>query len=165
MKITLIGFMGSGKTTVARLLSKRLRVKWVDIDKLIEEELNATIPEIFKMYGEEFFREKEREKLEKLLKSKEDLVISTGGGLPAFKDSMELINKFSVSIYLESPFEVLWKRISKDSNRPLVRLGKEKVKEIFERRVPFYRKAKFTVRTDSSSPEESVQEILRILGS
>jgi len=164
-KIVLIGFMGSGKTTIAKMLSKRLGIKWVDIDSLVEKEVGITIPEIFERYGERFFREKEKEKLKEVLKSKEDMVISTGGGLPALENSMDLINRFSVSIYLESSFDALWERISKDSYRPLVKLGRKKLKEIFEQRVPFYRKAKFSVRTDKLSPEETVEEVLRILRS
>jgi len=163
MKITLVGFMGSGKSTVAKKLSERLGVDWVDIDREVEREVGIPIPDIFKRFGEDFFRRKEREKLKEILSREEDLVISTGGGLPAYRDSMKLINNRSFSVYLECPFDVLWKRISGDGNRPLVKLGFERVKELFERRLPYYEMARLKVRTDNISPDETVDRIIDAL--
>ncbi len=163
MKIVLLGFMGSGKSTIGKLLSERLEVPFLDLDEEIVRKTGLSIPEIFSSSGEEKFREIERETLMGLLSKPESLVISTGGGAPAYKDNMELINKNSISIYLKADFEKLWKRISKDSNRPLVTAGKEKVRELFERRIPFYEKADIVVRTDIFTPDETVERILKFM--
>ena len=165
MKIVLLGFMGSGKSTIGRLLSERLEVPFLDLDEEIIRKTELSIPEIFSSLGEEKFREIEREVLTGLLSKPGSLVISTGGGVPAYKDNMELINKNSISIYLKADFEKLWERISKDGNRPLVAAGKEKVRKLFERRIPFYERADIVVRTDSQTPEETIDEILKKLNS
>jgi shikimate kinase len=154
--------MGSGKSTVGKLLSERLSLPFLDLDEEIVKKTGMTIPTIFSKFGEDTFRELERETLLELLSAKE-CIISTGGGAPAYKDNMDKINKNAVSVYLEADFETLWDRISDDSNRPLVSLGKETVRELFEKRKPFYEKAKIKVRTDIYSPFETVDKILQQL--
>ena len=163
MKVVLVGFMGSGKSTVGKLLSERLGVPFVDTDVEVEKRTGMDIPEIFKKKGEEYFRGLERRIIEELLSLPYLLVISTGGGLPAYSNNMELLNKKAFTVYLEADFDTLWKRISTDSNRPLVKLGKERVRELFERRRPFYEKAKLRVRTDVNPPKVCVEEILKSL--
>ncbi len=165
LKIVLLGFMGSGKSTIGKLLSERLKVPFLDLDEEIVRKTGLSIPEIFSSLGEENFREIERETLIGLLSKPGSLVVSTGGGAPAYKDNMELINKNSISIYLKADFEKLWKRISQDGNRPLVATGKEKVRKLFERRIPFYERANIVVRTDNQTPEETTDEILKKLNS
>ena len=163
MKIVLLGFMGSGKSTIGKLLSERLKVPFLDLDEEIVRKTGLSIPEIFSSSGEEKFREIEREVLIGLLSKSESLIVSTGGGAPAYKDNMELINKNGTSIYLKADFEKLWERISKDGNRPLVAAGKEKVRKLFERRIPFYERADIVVRTDIFTPDETVERILKIM--
>ena len=165
MKIVLVGFMGSGKSTVGKLLSERLRIPLIDTDAEVERRTGMSISEIFSEKGEKYFRELERNLIEKFLSSQEQLVISTGGGLPAYFNNMELLNRNAFTVYLEADFEVLWQRISEDENRPLVALGKEKVKELFERRRPFYEMAKLKVKTDVNPPEVCVEKILSSLPS
>ncbi|MEO2068005.1 MAG: shikimate kinase [Desulfurobacteriaceae bacterium] len=162
MRIILVGFMGSGKSTIGKLLSERLFLPFLDLDEEILKRTGMTIPTIFSKFGEDTFRELERETLLELLSAKE-CIISTGGGAPVYKDNMDKINESAVSVYLKAEFETLWDRISKDSNRPLVSLGKEKVRELFEKRKPFYEKAKIKVRTDIYSPSETVDKILQEL--
>ncbi|TCK04526.1 shikimate kinase [Phorcysia thermohydrogeniphila] len=163
MKIALVGFMGSGKSTVGKLLSEHLRVPLIDTDAEIEKRTGMSIPEIFKKKGEEYFRELERLLIEELLSLPQQSVISTGGGLPTYFNNMELLNQKAFTVYLEADFEVLWQRISEDKNRPLVLLGKERVRELFEKRRPFYERAKLRVKTDVNSPEACVEEILSSL--
>ncbi len=155
--------MGSGKSTVGKLLSERLRIPLIDTDAEVERRTGMSISEIFSEKGEKYFRELERNLIEKFLSSQEQLVISTGGGLPAYFNNMELLNRNAFTVYLEADFDTLWKRISTDSNRPLVKLGKERVRELFERRRPFYEKAKLRVRTDVNPPKVCVEEILKSL--
>jgi len=163
MKITLVGFMGSGKTTVGRLLSERLNLPFLDLDDVIAEETGLSIPEIFETKGEEEFRKIESRLLKGVLSRNSSFILSTGGGAPAHKNNMEVINSLSLSFYLETPFETLWKRISGDTNRPLARLGKERVKELLVKRIPYYEMAHFKVNTCGKNPDEIAEEIIGIL--
>ncbi|SNR81921.1 shikimate kinase [Desulfurobacterium atlanticum] len=160
MRIALIGFMGCGKTTIGKLLAERLNYKFIDTDSEIEKKTGLTIPEIFKKHGEKFFREKEREVLIDILKE-DNIVIATGGGLPAYKDNMEVLNENALTIYLDTDFETLWNRISKDKNRPLVKKGKESIQELYNLRKPFYKLSKIIVaQKENESPEKLAETIL-----
>jgi shikimate kinase len=152
--------MGSGKTTVGNLLSRELGVEFFDLDSVIERNSGMSIPELFKEYGEEKFRELERELLKSLLKRSGGFVISTGGGAPAYRDNMELINSFATSVFLLEDFERLWKRIKEDKGRPLVKLGKEEVRELYRKRLPYYRKASVTLECSGKGVKEVVEELL-----
>ena len=101
MLIFLIGFMGSGKTTLGRPLASRLGYDFVDLDKAIEAGGGLTIGEIFATRGEERFRELERVYLQEILSNKRDAVISTGGGTPCFNGNMEAMNAGGVTVYLK----------------------------------------------------------------
>jgi len=163
MKITLIGFMGAGKTTIGRLLSERLRMPFLDLDELVVEKVGMSIPEIFKKKGENKFRKIESSILEELLYQNRSFVLSTGGGTPTYLNNMELINQNSISVFLRTDFKTTWKRISSDENRPLVLLGKEKLFELYLRRLPFYLKAKFIIDATFLSPVDTVLNITRVL--
>ena len=163
MKIVLIGFMGSGKTTVGEILSNKLSLPFIDLDSVIVERARKTIPEIFRERGEEHFRKLERESLIGELSKKESFILSTGGGAPAYKDNMEIINSLATSVFLYADFETLYSRISGDENRPLASLDKEKLRELYQKRLPFYRKAHFTVDTTGKNPEEVAREVISLL--
>ncbi len=165
MKVSLVGFMGSGKSSVGKELSKLLDLPLVDLDEEIVIRTGRSIPSLFEEVGEREFREIERELLLELLRSKEDFILSTGGGTPAYKDSMDLINFYSNSFYLKTPFPVLWKRIEEDKNRPLVSLGRERVRELFNERERFYKKAKFILDCEGKTPLQVAREIALILSS
>ena len=159
MKIVLVGFMGSGKSTVGKILSEKLSIPFRDLDSIIVENTGMSIPEIFQNKGETAFRELERFFLLSELSKKTNFILSTGGGTPAYKDNMEKINQSGISIFLYADFETLYNRISGDKNRPLTSLSKEELKELYKKRLPFYRKALFTVNTTGKTPEEVVNEI------
>ena len=163
--VALIGFMGSGKTTVGKILSRLLSAEFIDTDEQVEKKLKMSISRIFDNYGEAYFREAERNLLVELLRSGRRMVLSVGGGLPAYRDNMEILNRNALTVYLECDFETLWKRIAGDSARPLLRLGKDAVRRLFEERKPFYEKAKLKLRTDLLSPSECAEEIARLLRS
>ncbi len=165
MKVSLVGFMGSGKSSVGKELSNLLDLPFVDLDEEIVIRTGKSIPSLFKEVGEKGFREIERELLLELLKLKKDFILSTGGGTPTYKDSMELINRYSSSFYLKTPFSLLWERIKEDKNRPLVSLGKERVRELFKEREKFYEKAKFTLDCEGKTPRQVAREIALILSS
>ncbi|WP_457679490.1 shikimate kinase [Thermovibrio sp.] len=158
-KLVLIGFMGSGKSTIGELLSRKTGFKFLDLDWEIVKREGKEIAQIFKERGEKAFRKVEREVLKELLERKENLIIATGGGTPAYENNIELINSKGTSIFLKTDFETLWKRISNDEKRPLVKLGKEKVKELYLKRLSFYERAELKVECEGKGPEEVAREI------
>ncbi|OMH40447.1 shikimate kinase [Desulfurobacterium indicum] len=159
MKITLIGFMGSGKTTTGKKLAEKLNVPFVDIDKEIEKNLSLSIPEIFQKFGETFFRKKEIETFKTITTRFNGVIISSGGGMPAFGNNMEILKENSITIYLKADFETLWNRIKNDPNRPLVKLGRNNVKKLFEKRKPFYEMADIIIDTTGKTPAEITEAI------
>ncbi|SMO75546.1 shikimate kinase [Balnearium lithotrophicum] len=165
MKVTLVGFMGAGKTTIGKLLSERLKTPFLDLDELIVEQVGMSIPEIFKKKGENEFRKIESSILKELLYQNRSFVLSTGGGTPTYLNNMELINQNSISVFLRTDFKTTWRRISSDENRPLVLLGKEKLLKLYLKRLPFYFKAKLIIDATFLSPVDTVLNIIKVLKS
>ncbi len=168
MNISLIGYMGSGKTTVGKSLAKQLGMTFIDLDHFIENEQGKTIPEIFKEKGEIAFRKIEREMLENLLQ-KENIILSLGGGTPAYYNNMHLINQFSHSVYLQTPLNELTKRLSENKGqRPLLQhldddeLTEYIAKHLFERRA-FYEQAHTHFKTQQMNPEDVVRLLIEHL--
>ncbi|GEN77066.1 shikimate kinase [Chryseobacterium hagamense] len=165
MIISLIGYMGSGKSHVSKILSDKLQFRLIDLDKEISRRNKLTIPEIFEKKGEIYFRKQERETLEEILASEENVVLSLGGGTPVYYNNMEIINHNSKSIFLRASIGTLTERLSKQKEkRPLIaniddeNLAEFIAKHLFERN-PFYSKAQYQVNTDQRSPEDIVDEI------
>lgn len=119
--IILIGFMGSGKSTVGKLLAKKLGHVFVDMDQVIEKQEGRSITDIFQTEGEQHFRKLERELLSSFT-ANQGLVISTGGGVPCFENNMNLINALGKSIYLQLSPKKLAERLKNEKNsRPLIK--------------------------------------------
>lgn len=169
-KIILVGYMAVGKTTISKLLAKKTGLKIVDTDKLIEKRTGLTIPEIFALKGELFFRKKEHETFREIIENDENLIISTGGGTPCYADNHLLLNgKNVVSIYLKSSIDTIVKKLtSSKKGRPLVadksqeELQEFVAKHLFERSY-FYNHATFNVVVDNKNQEDIVKEILELL--
>ena len=165
MIISLIGYMGSGKSHISKVLSQKLHLKLIDLDKEISLKNNLYIPEIFKQKGEIYFRKQERALLEEVLATSENCILSLGGGTPAYYNNMELITNSSESIFLRTSVKTLTERLLKQKQkRPLIALQKDEdlpefiAKHLFERNF-YYSQAKFTIDTDGKEPEEIVDEI------
>lgn len=158
--IFLIGFMGTGKTSVGRILAKSLEMSFVDLDVEIEKELGMTIPEIFSTHGEDFFRDAESEALRSVAQ-RERQAIATGGGVVLREENWEVMGKKGVTIYLKAPAEVLYKRVKNNTSRPLLQVENplEKVQELLSKRISLYEKADLIVDTEHISPQEAVREI------
>jgi len=166
--IVLIGYMGSGKSSVAKALSSKLKTNHIDLDQFIESSEGISISNIFEKKGEINFRKTEREYLENILKSKKYSIISLGGGTPCYFDNIEFINKFSNNtIFLKTSIYELTERlfIEKD-DRPIISHLKSKkilndfiAKHLFERS-KFYNKSKIVIDTDKKGIEEIVGELL-----
>ena len=149
-KIFLIGFMGSGKSTFGKKLSKEISLPFIDLDKEIEKKAKCSISEIFKYLGEESFRNMESE----LLKSFEHLegfVMATGGGTPCFFNNIDYINTKGTSIYIQLDTKSIFNRLSNAKNiRPTIKDKKEDdlmkfIEETFQERKSIYEQAHFTV--------------------
>ncbi len=164
MKIYIIGYMGSGKSSVGKLLAQKLHLDFIDFDSYIEKEEGKTVAEIFDADGEDKFREMEHKYLKKLL-SKDHVVISLGGGTPCFHNNIELINKSGTSVYLKMGVETLVKRLFKAmKKRPLIRgLNETELKYFIEanleKRRAIYEKAHFSINASPLSADEVAEEI------
>lgn len=145
-RIFLIGFMGSGKSTLGHQVARQLGYQFIDMDQLIEQTAEMSIPEIFSEHGEEVFRKWEHDILLELC-NQEHLVIGTGGGAPCHSHMMELMNTCGTTVYLQIPPEDLKNRLLRSrTERPLIK-GKsepellEFVKSLLEKREIFYMQA------------------------
>lgn len=169
-KIILLGYMGSGKTEIAKLLAEKIGFTHLDLDHLIEIREQMSIPELFKNKGEIYFRKVEHLLLQELMTSNDKFILSLGGGTPCYANNHELlITEGVVSIYLKANIETLYERLLQSkSQRPLiVNETNEDLKEfiakhLFERSF-FYNKASHTVVVDSKSPEAIISEIRELL--
>ena len=157
MAKVLLGFMGAGKSTIARNLAS----DFVDMDNLLEERLGMSIARFFEEKGEVAFRQIEEEVLADLLKT--DQVISTGGGIVISPRNRDLLKENSDNIYLKADFETLYQRISadKDNQRPLfLNNSKEDLAAIFNERQAWYEEvASKVIDVSKLSPEEIIEEL------
>jgi shikimate kinase len=157
--IYLVGFMGSGKSTVGKILAEKLNMNFIDIDKLIEEKEGMKIKDIFEQKGESYFRELERKQIEAIV-NQEGLVVSTGGGLGANLDNMNLMKKNGDVVWLDVSLNTVLDRLKNDQDRPLLKQPTEKIKQLFEERKNVYRLANIRINADKKTPSQIVEEIL-----
>ena len=149
-RIILIGYMGAGKTTIGKALSKELGIIFYDLDWYIENRMRKTVSEIFAERGEEGFRKIEYNMLHEVAEF-EDVIISCGGGTPCFFDNMDYLNQQGQVVYLKAEPEALYKHLQMGKvERPLIK-GKSHdelltfIREQLEKREPFYSKARYTL--------------------
>jgi shikimate kinase len=170
MKIILLGYMGSGKTTIGIQLARKLFLNFTDLDDFIEEKEQQSIKEIFKQKGEIYFRKIEHKYLKQFINENESYVLSLGGGTPCYAGNLDLIlkDKKSSSFYLRGSIPTLFKRLSENKfKRPLIsdlsddQLTEYIAKHLFERSL-FYDKATHKISIDNKEIQEIVTEI-RIL--
>ena len=160
-KIIFIGFMSSGKTSIARILSLKKNIIHIDTDLLIENKFNLKIGEIFDKYGESFFREQESIVLKKIDNSNLNMIISTGGGTPIHSSNMQKLNKIGKTIYLENSFEFLYKILKRDKeSRPLFKIyNKNELGKIYNERIKIYSNAHFKINCRKKSLSDISEEI------
>ena len=162
----LIGYMGSGKSTIGKLLSTSIHFEFYDLDEIIEIEQNVSVSSIFETKGEVAFRKIEHEALKNRLKVNTNMILSLGGGTPCFSNNQELLKGEEITtIYLKTSVEGLYSRLCHEKeNRPLLASkSNEEMKEyiakhLFERSF-YYNQADFTIVTDGKSPQETVAAI------
>lgn len=159
--IIITGFMGTGKSSVGRHLSRELKMKFVDTDDLIEKEAGVRIAQIFPQYGEEYFRKLEA-KIINDVASRADMVISTGGGAIINPINLEALKKNGIIICLTASVDTIISRIGNGDERPLLSGDnkREKISNLLKAREPFYKKADFIIDTTAKNIREVVREIL-----
>ena len=159
--IILCGFMGCGKTTVGKNLSKLANMKFVDMDKYIEEKANMTVSEIFDKFGESGFRDMEHQACVELSSSK-DYVIAAGGGTLTFDRNVDVLSKTGTIVLIDASYETLCNRLKTDTKRPLLQCENrnEKIKELLDKRMPLYKKASTVTVNGNQTPKKVAEEIL-----
>lgn len=167
-RIYIVGFMGVGKTTLARKLGEHLGKSVIDLDHFIEERKFKTVPQLFTEHGEDGFRIIEQQML-KELSDFDDVIVSTGGGAPCFFDNMEVMNAAGVTVFIDLPPEIIAQRLLKSkTERPLIK-GKTEtelqdfIAERLNERRPFYGKSEIVVKPTNQTPEEVMHMILEHL--
>lgn len=161
--ILLCGMMGSGKTTIARTLARRLNRPWTDLDRAIEQTAGCSIPELFKREGEDAFRKLEREELERALHAA-PAVIALGGGALQSQEVLDRIREKGWLIFLDAPQSVLLERLGRKTGRPLTdSLSRDELRQkldtLFAQREGFYRQAHITIPVDQQSPAQIAHRI------
>ena len=169
MNLILIGYMGSGKSTLGRKLAKTLNYPFIDLDNYIEEKEELSILELFKTKGEIYFRKKEHEYLKDILEQQKDVVIALGGGTPCYANNMELIKEdlTATSIYFKAGIKELVGRLKHErAKRPLLdrfttddELAEFIGKHLFERAF-YYNQADIVINVDKTTQFAILDEVM-----
>ena len=140
--IVLVGFMGSGKSTVGRMLARRLRFRFLDTDKLVEERAHLRISEIFEKHGEADFRGRETAALTSLCGIRQH-IIATGGGIVTVPENIPLLRSLGLVVLLTAEPDEIYRRVSRNSERPLLQVEdpRKRVLDLMASRQPFYEAA------------------------
>ena len=162
--IVLIGMAGVGKTTVGRVLSKKIQRKFLDMDQEFEDQTKIRITDFFAVYGEKEFRKIERRIINDVLTKNKKLVVSAGGGIFSNDEIRDLIIKKSITFFLDSSIETLAERLKKNfSNRPLLNKGnlRDNIEKLYQKRIKDYMMAKHIILVDNLSVEDVVLNIIK----
>jgi len=162
--IVLVGFMGTGKTAVAKLLARRLKMHYVCVDDLIEKHEGHPITDIFSASGEEYFRKIESEIIRDI-SDKSGQVIDAGGGAVLKEENVKNLKKNGILVCLTATPDVIYDRIKSQGTRPLLNVlePKKKIQELLLKRAQYYAKADFTIDTSDLTVEQAVEKIKKIL--
>jgi len=162
--IIITGFMGTGKSVVAKELARKLKMEFIDMDQIIEEGLGISISDIFARYGENYFREQEN-KLVKELSQKENMVIATGGGTLLSSDNARMLGQVGEIVCLYADSQTIYNRVKKKNDRPLLK-GENilnKINLLLEERMKIYDNIKWKINTTNFTTQEVVDKIINLL--
>jgi shikimate kinase len=158
--IALIGFMGTGKSSVGHVLAGLLQFQMVDTDELIEQRAGRRISDIFRQSGEARFRQYERQIVEELAQ-RQRMVIATGGGLAANQENLASLKQYGLVVWLWASPESIWQRVRHQTHRPLIEtpdpLGR--IQQLLVEREPFYRQADVLVNTELRAVREVAGQV------
>jgi len=159
--LVLIGFMGTGKSSVGRMAATHLHFRFVDTDELIESRAARSIAEIFAQAGEEVFRGIEKQVVAELAKMQKT-VIATGGGLAANAENLASLKRHALVICLWASPEAIWERVHTQTHRPLLQGADPmvRIRQLLAVREPFYKQADVLVNTEMRSIKEVAQQVL-----
>lgn len=162
--IFLAGFMGTGKSTVGRLLAKKLGYSFTDLDEELVRQAGCSIPEIFKSEGEQGFRQREKDGLSKLIRP-EGIILATGGGAVLDQENRNLLIQNGYLVGLLADEQTIWERIGTDPNRPLLqgKHARQRIHDLLQQRLKVYEALPYCVDTQNMSPEQVVDQILLLL--
>lgn len=163
MNLVLIGFMGTGKTTVGRKAAKLLGMKFMDTDKEIERVCGLTVSQIFKKCGEVRFRSEEKAAIRRVTRG-DNRVIATGGGVVLDPENVDMLRNNGVIICLTAPPEVIYNRVSKKKTRPLLQTDDplDTITKLLQQRQPFYACADHTINTADYEIDEVAAQVIRM---
>lgn len=167
MRIFLVGFMFSGKSTVGKLLAKSMGYEHIDTDHMFESLYNISINNFFEKYGQDLFRELEHKLLLTLIE-KDNIIISTGGGLPCFHNNMELIKQNGISIHINMSLKsIIHRQKSSKKNRPLLKNKSQEEIEIFlqdllAKRIDIYNQSNIIIKGEDLNIKELKEKILTL---
>lgn len=158
MAIVLIGFMGAGKTTVGELLSRKMNIPFIDLDKAIVELENLSIPEIFEKFGEAYFRKLEHNVLKTYINK--NIIIATGGGIIENPNNTEILQQNNLNIWVDANIDTVYNRIVGDNNRPNAQNKSfEEIKKLYNSRISRYNEIAYIKVYNEHDVTLSVQEI------
>lgn len=159
--VAMIGFMGTGKSTVGHMVALQLRFSFLDTDRLIESAAGKTITEIFAQDGEAAFRACEQRVLEEI-GQRRDTVVATGGGLGANLANIASLKRHALVVCLWAPAEVIWERVRYHAHRPLLQVSnpRERISELLALREPIYREADVLMDTSHRHSRELAQQVI-----
>jgi shikimate kinase len=162
--IVLVGMMGAGKTTVGRRLANRLGRRFIDSDEEVEKAAGMTIEDIFKLRGEADFRAGEVKVIARLLKERE-IVLGTGGGAFITPETRALVKEAAVSVWIKADFELLFARVQRRSNRPLLKTAnpRDTLQKLIDVRYPVYAEADVTVVSRDIPQDQVAGEVIDAL--
>tara|TARA_B100000282_G_scaffold273709_1_gene229826 strand:- start:618 stop:1130 length:513 start_codon:yes stop_codon:yes gene_type:complete len=160
--IVFLGMMGSGKTTIGSLVSKKLNLNFFDIDEYIETKIGEKISKIFDKKGEKYFRDIEEKATLEILKKK-NIVIALGGGAFINANIRREVLKNHISFWLKLDDKTILKRITKNSKRPIAyNLSADKLVELIKKRTEIYSKALYNIKCDNMSKTDIVKKVINI---
>jgi shikimate kinase len=169
-KVVLVGYMGSGKSIIGKLLSEKTELTFLDLDEIIEQKENCTIKSVFETKGEIYFRKIEHSIFKEVIQNKNSFILSLGGGTPCYANNHEMLKNENVtSIYLNASIETLYNRlILEKSKRPIIaNQNQEELKEfiakhLFDRSF-YYNQSNHKINVNNKSADEIVTEIEKLL--
>lgn len=163
--ILLVGMMGCGKTSLGKVLSKRLNLPFVDSDKEIEKASGCSISDLFATYGEEEFRHGEERIIERLLKTCEPCVLSSGGGAFLSSKTRKIAKEYAVSVWIRADVDLLSRRTEGRKHRPLVpaKDNKKAIERLVKDCYPLYAKADLILDTHSEPIRETMRHLVHLL--
>lgn len=165
--IALLGVRGSGKTTIGRRLARRLKMRFVELDKQIEHRAGLRLAEIFTIHGEDFYRRLERETLADLLAGRQSMVLAVGGGLVTAPETYAMLLRQTTTVWLKTRAEDCWTRVMRQGDRRPIEQhpqAREALRQLVARREPLYARAAIAVDTSATTIDQAVDKAEKAVG-